>query len=582
MPPRRAGAMGGSWHPPCWAWGDTSFTYGAMGPWGPGPWGSLLPGAGWEPETGDVARSLLTQHTDTSRGRFAGGATGALLPAGTGACWDPTGLGGEETGAADAVGGTRPQFPAERLPRPPGAQHSSIGPEHPSLSMALLTHFLACTFGMGSWVAINGLWVELPLLVTVLPEQWDLPSYITIIIQMANVGPLFITLMHRFRSGLLKEELVIYVVVSVGVLACLLLAFLWNYTSSIAGAPHSTAFLILTFFLALVDCTSSVTFLPFMMQLQPQFLNTFFIGEGLSGLIPALIALAQGAGMSTCSNITRLVNVTTDNETVQSTIYLPANFSTLVFFLLMTVMMLACLLAFFFLHRQPKVWELSQQQLFPSNIMLSSMDQSPSEGGGSRLSRGCPCPKDAKGLRNILPEQVSYTLAKLTFIYVLIAWVSALTNGVLPSVQSYSCLPYGNTAYHLATTLSSMANPLACVVAMLLPGRSLALLGTLTMLGTGFGAYNMAIAVMSPCPLLQQSQWGDVIIVLSWVLFTGTLSYVKAMAGVILRNCSRNELVWYGAMEQLGSLLGALVMFPLVNVYNLFTSADYCSLQCPA
>lgn len=51
--------------------------------------------------------------------------------------------------------------------------------------------------------------------------------------------------------------------------------------------------------------------------------------------------------------------------------------------------------------------------------------------------------------------------------------------------------------------------------------RSLALLGTLTMAGTGFGAYNMAVAVMSPCPILQQSQWGDVTIVshrvpLSW------------------------------------------------------------------
>ena len=481
--------------------------------------------------------------------------------------------------------------------------------------MALLTHLLACAFGMGSWVAINGLWVELPLLVTVLPEQWDLPSYITIIIQMANVGPLFVTLMHRFRPGLLKEVAVIYVVVSVGVVACLLLAFLWNYTSPIAGRPHSTAFLLLTFFLALVDCTSSVTFLPFMMQLQPQYLNTFFIGEGLSGLIPALIALGQGSGISSCANVTRVVNITTGNETVESTIfhlethYLPANFSTLLFFLLMTLMMLACLLAFFFLARQPNVWELSQQHLFPSSIVLSSFDQIPDEGADSQLSRGCPCPKDAKGPRDILPEKVSYPLAKLTFIYLLITWVSALTNGVLPSVQSYSCLPYGNTAYHLAATLSSMANPLACIVAMLLPGRwvagrwgpcwgaprgllpqewpplcngaggekalggresvrcpcpgsrdtpgkggwsqhgagqpvpgvraphqgragsvprchshvpcrSLALLGTLTMAGTGFGAYNMAIAVMSPCPLLQQSQWGDATIVSHGVPFT--------------------------------------------------------------
>ncbi|NXT41129.1 S52A3 protein, partial [Pelecanoides urinatrix] len=453
--------------------------------------------------------------------------------------------------------------------------------------MALLTHLLACAFGMGSWVAINGLWVELPLLVTVLPEQWDLPSYITITIQMANVGPLFVTLMHRFQPGLLKEVPVIYVVVSVGVVACLLLALLWNYTSPIAGKPHSTAFLLLTFFLALVDCTSSVTFLPFMMQLQPQYLTTFFIGEGLSGLIPALIALGQGAGISSCANVTHVVNITTGNETVESTIfqletrYLPANFSTLLFFLLMTVMMLACLLAFFFLARQPKVWELSHQQLFPSSIMLSSFDEIPKEGAGTRLSGGCQYPKDTKRAVAILPEKVSYSLAKLTFIYLLISWVSALTNGVLPSVQSYSCLPYGNTAYHLATTLSSMANPLACIVAMFLPGRSLALLGTLTIAGMGFGTYNMAIAVMSPCPILQQSQWGDAIIVLSWVLFTGMLSYVKVMAGVILRSHSRSALVWYGAAEQLGSLLGALLMFPLVNVYGFFKSADYCSLQCP-
>ncbi|XP_062445344.1 solute carrier family 52, riboflavin transporter, member 3 [Rhea pennata] len=454
--------------------------------------------------------------------------------------------------------------------------------------MALLTHLLACVFGTGSWVAINGLWVELPLLVTVLPEQWDLPSYITIIIQMANVGPLFVTIMHRFRPGLLKEVAVIYVIVSTGVLACLLLAFLWSYTSPIAGVPHSTAFLVLTFFLSLVDCTSSVTFLPFMMQLQPQYLTTFFIGEGLSGLIPALIALGQGSGISSCVNVTRVVNITSGNETTEGNIfqmethYFPANFSTLLFFLLMTVMMAACLVAFFFLSRQPKVWELSQQQLFPSSVILSSFDQVPEDGDGSRDRGGCPCPKDARQPGEAQLEKMSYSLAKLTFIYILIAWVSSLTNGVLPSVQSYSCLPYGNTAYHLSATLSSMANPIACIIAMFLPGRSLALLGALTVAGTGFGAYNMAIAVMSPCPLLQQSQWGDAVIVLSWVLFTGTLSYVKVMAGVILRSRSHSALVWYGAMEQLGSLLGAVLMFPLVNVYGFFKSADYCNLRCPA
>ncbi|XP_024056717.2 solute carrier family 52, riboflavin transporter, member 3 [Terrapene carolina triunguis] len=457
--------------------------------------------------------------------------------------------------------------------------------------MALLTHLLACVFGTGSWAALNGLWVELPLLVTELPEQWYLPSYITIIIQLANVGPLLVTLLHRFKPSLLSEVAVIYGVVAVGALACLLLAFLWGFTSPVAGEPHSTAFFGLAFCLALVDCTSSVTFLPFMARLQPRYITTFFMGEGLSGFLPALVALAQGAGIARCVNVTRVTNVTAGNNTAEGsqfqmeTQYLPANFSTLVFFLLLAAMMVACLVAFFFLTRLPKAWELSRQNLCPSTITLHSLQEIP--GNGPRLSGGGDSPRGGKlassnkGSHHTDPE-VTYSLAKFAFIYLLVAWVNSLTNGILPSVQAYSCLPYGNMAYHLSATLSSMANPLACTIAMFLPSRSLALLGALSVAGTGFGAYNMAMAVMSPCPLLQHSAWGHAIIVISWVCFMGSLSYVKVMTGVILRSQSHSALVWYGAVEQLGSLTGALIMFPLVNVYSFFRSADYCNLQCPA
>uniref|UniRef100_A0A8C3RL21 Riboflavin transporter n=2 Tax=Chelydra serpentina TaxID=8475 RepID=A0A8C3RL21_CHESE len=456
--------------------------------------------------------------------------------------------------------------------------------------MALLTHLLACVFGTGSWAALNGLWVELPLLVTTLPEQWYLPSYITIIVQLANVGPLLVTLLHRFKPGLLSEVAVIYGVVAVGALACLLLAFLWGFTSPVAGVPHSTAFFGLAFCLALVDCTSSVTFLPFMARLQPRYVTPFFLGEGLSGFIPALVALAQGAGIARCVNVTRVVNVTAGNTTSEGsqfqmeTRYLPANFSTLVFFLLLAAMMVACLVAFFFLTRLPKAWELSRQNLCRSDITLCSLQEIP--GDGPRLSGAGDSPRGGKpassdkGPHHTDPE-VTYSLAKFAFIYLLVAWVNSLTNGILPSVQAHSCLPYGNMAYHLSATLSSMANPLACTIAMFLPSRSLTLLGALSVAGTGFGAYNMAMAVMSPCPLLQQSAWGHAIIVISWVSFTGSLSYVKVMTGVILRSRSHSALVWYGAVEQLGSLTGALIMFPLVNVYSFFQSADYCSLQCP-
>uniref|UniRef100_A0A8C0H9G8 Riboflavin transporter n=1 Tax=Chelonoidis abingdonii TaxID=106734 RepID=A0A8C0H9G8_CHEAB len=71
--------------------------------------------------------------------------------------------------------------------------------------MALVVHILACLLGTGSWVAINGMWVELPLIVPRVPEGWYLPSYLTVLIQFANVGPLFVTLVHHFHPGRLSE-----------------------------------------------------------------------------------------------------------------------------------------------------------------------------------------------------------------------------------------------------------------------------------------------------------------------------------------------------------------------------------------
>ncbi|XP_031228108.1 solute carrier family 52, riboflavin transporter, member 3 isoform X2 [Mastomys coucha] len=259
--------------------------------------------------------------------------------------------------------------------------------------MAFLTHLLVCVFGMGSWVAINGLWVELPLLVTELPEAWYLPSYLTVVIQLANIGPLLVTLMHRFQPGSLSEVPVIFLILCIGTAACILLAFLWNKTSWIQGGQHSVAFIVLTFFLALVDCTSSVTFLPFMSQLPTYYLTTFFIGEGLSGLLPALVALVQGSGITTCVNATETPGTTLSPATIMETPitqgnlspslppltwhlesrYLAPRFSPLLFFLLLSFLTGCCLVAFFLLQRQPWGRQGSIEDLLHSQVTLHSI-----------------------------------------------------------------------------------------------------------------------------------------------------------------------------------------------------------------
>ncbi len=51
---------------------------------------------------------------------------------------------------------------------------------------------------------------------------------------------------------------------SVGLVASILLIFFWDEQATIGGESHSVVLFILVFFLSLVDCTSSVLFLPFM------------------------------------------------------------------------------------------------------------------------------------------------------------------------------------------------------------------------------------------------------------------------------------------------------------------------------
>nr|XP_055067816.1 solute carrier family 52, riboflavin transporter, member 3-B [Misgurnus anguillicaudatus] len=454
--------------------------------------------------------------------------------------------------------------------------------------MSWLTHVLSCLFGIGSWVAINGMWVELPLIVHEIPERWNLPSYLTIIIQMANIGPLFITLMHGFRPGVLDERPVIYTIVSVGVVATFLMAFLWKHTLTFGNGEHSAALLCLSFLLSVVDCTSSVTFLPFMMRLQPKYLTTYFIGEGLSGLVPALVALSQGVGVVHCKNATTNATSSIGNSSwgadgeLQAQ-YQPANFSAQVFFLFLSAMMMVSLGAFLLLNHHPAVprehkgkdYIDDSQKAEKIDMSQSLKDETPEQRPMLDSSES-----HVKNQHSKIGKR-TYSRIELVFIFVVLAWVNALTNAVLPSVQSYSCLPYGNQAYHLAATLSAVANPVACFIAMFVPVRSLVLMGVLTVTGTGFGAYIMAVAALSPCPLLIHHDLGAALIVITWVAFVLTLSYVKVIIGVILRDEGHSALVWCGAVVQLGSMLGALSMFPLVSVYGLFKSGDPCNTKCP-
>ncbi|XP_007954298.1 solute carrier family 52, riboflavin transporter, member 2 [Orycteropus afer afer] len=437
----------------------------------------------------------------------------------------------------------------------------------PSLGHLVLAHLLVALFGMGSWAAVNGIWVELPLVVKDLPEGWSLPSYLSVLVALGNLGLLVVTLWRRLAPNK-GERVPIRVVQALNVLGTALLAPLWHHVSSVAGQPCSVAFLTLTLLLALACCASNVTFLPFLSHLPPLFLRSFFLGQGFSALLPCVLALAQGVGRLECP-------LATANGTLGLPHYFPERFSASSFFWTLTALLVTSAAAF------QGLLLLSPSLLPPPSVPPGAPQAGPEDGEGEEvLPLQEPASQAADTMSSPEPEAHRLLSARGICLLGLLTVTNALTNGVLPAVQSFSCLPYGRLTYHLAVVLGSAANPLACFLAMGVLCRSLAGLAGLSLLGVLFGAYLVALAILSPCPPLVGTSAGIVLVVVSWVLCLGLFSYVKVAASSLLHGGGQQALLAAGVAIQVGSLLGAVTMFPPTSIYHVFHSREDCVDTC--
>ncbi|GIY33067.1 solute carrier family 52, riboflavin transporter, member 3 [Caerostris darwini] len=162
---------------------------------------------------------------------------------------------------------------------------------------------LSAGYGLGSWIAMTGLWVELPVLVQRLPEGWALASQLALFLQVANIGPIIYGLFHHWWPKWATERSATHFQLALGAVSTLLLIFTWSLTVNNINVP----FFVLSFGLSIVDCTSSVVFLPFMANYRACYLTPYLVGEGLSGLVPSLGAITQSIESPECTNETRTV-----------------------------------------------------------------------------------------------------------------------------------------------------------------------------------------------------------------------------------------------------------------------------------
>lgn len=416
-----------------------------------------------------------------------------------------------------------------------------------------LVYLLFCAFGIGAWVAVNGVWGEISILVQTLPECDKLPSVLVVVIQLANVGPLLYTatkavFAHRRWNQYHLEVVTVAILVLVGTAACVLLALFWNRTAYAFGERHGVSLITLTFFLATIDCTSAVVFFPFMRHFHKSYISALYIGAGLSGVLPSAAALAQG-----------FVKYGRDCPGAYPGIAaLGINFSPSVYFVLLSLLTLVCGVAFLLINVLPVA---RKQMLAPVRPRCGDLQQAATEEEGT-VTVSCT---------NVVPLLIALVKSKF-FLLLCLAVVNFISNGALPSFSAYAFLSYGSVYYHTGVNLAIIMAPVASFCHLFLPSKSEIPLVVLTHLIAILASYMLMIAMMYPQPLLVDHTAGGVIVVLVNVAISSMVAYVKVGVTVQLHSYSEKNLALTvgGVVNQLGSLLGAMLFFGLVYYTNIF------------
>lgn len=409
---------------------------------------------------------------------------------------------------------------------------------------SITAHVLVILFGISAWIGINGIFIQTPVLINTSPEAWRLPAYLVLVIQSANLGPLLYAILQYFRYKINEPWWILCLLVS-GTIAMGLLTYFYSETVVIAGDEHSLALFILTFFNALVGCFSSVLFMPYLRNFGEQFLVSYFVGEGLSGVLPSMIALVQNIGETFECEISKNITLNSSDLTFSSNDY----------FLFIFIILFLSLTSFAILEYTSFVKKAKcKSDLYATDVEM--MDDR---------------------LKNIFPRD-DLTKQTRNYLLTLLAVYCFLSNGFLPSIQIYSCLPYGNVAYKLSITFAQFANPIACFFAYWLKVTKLQIVNYISAICLIIVSYVTYLALMSPSPPLQATELGIYLVIVSWTLLVGFISYLKLIIVSLFRSKKfENMLFNAGVTMQIGSAAGAIFSFITINFTNYFQMYNNCA-----
>ncbi|CAG5077398.1 Oidioi.mRNA.OKI2018_I69.PAR.g8702.t1.cds [Oikopleura dioica] len=182
----------------------------------------------------------------------------------------------------------------------------------------------------------------------------------------------------------------------------------------------------------------------------------------------------------------------------------------------------------------------------------------------------------------VAPNSSSTDLKSYYLLYFMLFISCFFSNGFLTAIATYVSMPYGSQAYHTSVILQTLANPIACIIALFRPLSSER--GIILSVGISLvlAGYQLFLALGSPCPVFVDTTLGSTLMILSNTLYMFFVTLAKVSFADVLRNkATSRHLLWYGSITQIGSFCGAVVCYPLVNNLQIFQPRYDCQ-PCPA
>uniref|UniRef100_A0A7S1TZ98 Uncharacterized protein n=1 Tax=Phaeomonas parva TaxID=124430 RepID=A0A7S1TZ98_9STRA len=476
-----------------------------------------------------------------------------------------------------SAGGEEDAERGEALLLPPRERRGSAELEGPPLGLGAAelarARMAFVLFGFSSWSALNALWLELPEMYNVVPEGYELATYMLGALALTNLVPISLAAMpRRLREALPLPRLITGDVMLAAVL-CFLLAAFWDVAIEVGGVRHSLPLLVLVAAAGVANNTSTVLYWPWVGRQGASWTRWMGIGEGCSGLVPGLLALVQGAGSG------------------------HARFSASTFFVVIGCLNCVALAGFLHLRALEAKGGLADAA---SSVAAGAGADAAATGAGEaedddavkgadgeavgdgHLQDSSPLLRSGadEGWRSSLARSVN---SGAILVYATQSWLAFWLFGIIQSVNSYatSGYPQAGTVLLGCTAIGFFMDPIGRAtvgsVAWLSLTRPRHLLAPIIVF-TASAAFILLAAAMSPEPPLHDAPGGAVLI----VLCSGVCAYLFGLMNTSVYIIGRHiqsgpkpeDFNWTAsAALQAGSVMGAAFSVLFVVYLKLFTSA---------